>query len=82
MTEANGTTSTDPGTSSRSGDCLCGSIGKAFRMAADAFGPPEAARQHFRDARKEVLLGIRDIIDARIEHLSRQSKKGARIVVE
>lgn len=51
-------------------------------MAADAFGPPEAARQHFRDARKEVLLGIRDIIDARIEHLSRQSKKGARIVVE
>ena len=81
MTETDGTSSAR--TESRaSGDCLCGTIGKAFRMAADAFGPPEAAAKHFRDARKEVLLGIREIIDLRIERLSRQDVKGARIVVE
>ena len=81
MTETEGTTSTK--TDPRAGsDCLCGTIGKAFRMAADAFGPPEAAAQHFRDARKEVLLGIRELIDARIEQLSRKGNKGTRIVVE
>ncbi len=63
-------------------DSLCGTIGKAFRMAADAFGPPEAAAKHFRDARKEVLLGFRELIDARLEQLSRKENKGTRIVVE
>ncbi len=64
------------------GDCRCGNIGKAFRAMADAFGPPEAAAQHFRDARKEVLLGIRELLDARLERLSRKEQKGTRIVVD
>lgn len=68
--------------SRRAGDCLCGSIGNAFRTMADAFAPPENAARHFRDARKEVLLGIRELIDARIERLSRDPNKGSRVVVE
>ncbi len=77
------TESATSGTETRAiGDCLCGTIGKAFRMAADAFAPPEEAARHFRGARKEILLGIRELIDARIERLSRQDTKGARVVVE
>lgn len=81
MIETEGATSarTDAGAN---GESFCGTIGKAFRMAADAFGPPEAAAKHFRDARKEVLLGIRELIDARLEQLSRKENKGTRVVVE
>jgi hypothetical protein len=64
------------------GECLCGTIGSAFRAVAEAFAPPEEAARHFRDARKEVLLGIRELIDARIERLSRGEAKGSRVVVE
>ena len=88
MVETEGTTATGTGARA-SEESVCGTIGKAFRMAASALGPPEAAAQHFRHARKEVLLGIRELIDARIEQLSRQAsrrssldKKGTRIVVE
>jgi hypothetical protein len=48
----------------------------------EAFGPPEAAAKHFRAARLEILRGIRDLIDSRIEHLSKSERKGDRIVVE
>ena len=43
---------------------------------------PESTRQHFRNSRVEFLKGIRSIIDARIEHLSREHAKGTRVVVE
>ena len=43
---------------------------------------PENTRQHFRNSRVEFLKGIRSIIDARIEHLSREQAKGTRVVVE
>jgi hypothetical protein len=37
---------------------------------------------HFRTAGLEVLLGIRAILDAEIETLTRRQKKGTRIPVE
>ena len=43
---------------------------------------PENTRQHFRNSRVEFLKGIRSILDARIEHLSREQAKGTRVVVE
>ncbi len=49
----------------------------------DAFRPPEAACKHFREARIEVLRGIREIIDYRIQRLSRKNQgSGTKIVVE
>jgi hypothetical protein len=77
MTEAQDTTfsATYP-------ECLCGNIRKAFRQAADAFLPPESAAKHFRQARVEVWRGIRELIDRRIEHLSRDQSNGTRVVVE
>jgi hypothetical protein len=43
---------------------------------------PENTRQHFRNSRVEFLKGVRSIIDARIEHLSREHQKGTHVVVE
>ena len=61
---------------------LCDSIRQAFGHAANAFLPPEEARRHFRQARVEVLKGIRELIDRRISHLNRDDTKGTRVVVE
>ena len=77
MTEAQDTSS-----SAKYPDCLCGNIRKAFRQAADAFLPPESAAKHFRQARVEVWRGIRELIDLKIEHLSRDQSKGTHVVVE
>ena len=43
---------------------------------------PEDSRGHFRNSRVEFLKGIRSIIDNRIEHLSREPKKGTHVTVE
>jgi hypothetical protein len=43
---------------------------------------PEDTREHFRTARLEVLKGVRSMLDARIEHLSKQERKGTKLTVE
>jgi len=43
---------------------------------------PENTREHFRNARVEVLKGMRSLIDARIERLSQNEKKGTKVTVE
>jgi hypothetical protein len=52
----------------------------------DAFTPPESASHHFREARIEMLRGVRAIIDHRIDRLSRKNTPGAKsgttVVVE
>jgi vacuolar-type H+-ATPase subunit E/Vma4 len=49
----------------------------------EAFGlTSEAARQHVRNARVEMLKAVRSIIDERISHLSQTEAKGTKVVVE
>ena len=43
---------------------------------------PEETQKHFRNARVEMLKGMRTLLDARIEHLSKQASKGTKITVE
>ena len=43
---------------------------------------PENTREHFRNARIEMLKGIRTMLDARIDHLSKQAPKGTKVTVE
>jgi hypothetical protein len=43
---------------------------------------PEPTQEHFRNARLEVLKGIRSILDARIDRLSQHAQKGAKVTVE
>lgn len=35
---------------------------------------PEEARQHFRTARREALLGVRSLVDAAIDRLDQQAE--------
>jgi len=50
----------------------------------DAFSPPESACTHFREARIEMLRGFREIIDHRIDRLSRKNRPdaGTRVTVD
>jgi hypothetical protein len=43
---------------------------------------PKNTREHFRNARIEVLKGMRSMLDARIEHLSKHAEKGTKLTVE
>ena len=43
---------------------------------------PEDTQEHFRNARIEMLKGIRSLLDARIERLSRHPAKGSKVTVE
>jgi hypothetical protein len=62
--------------------CFCGGAGPAFSEFVRKLGPPEGAKRHFDAARVEFLKGLRALIDARIESLSRSETKGATVPVE
>jgi hypothetical protein len=42
----------------------------------------DATRDHFRNSRVEFLKGIRSLLDARIERLAREPRKGTHVTVE
>lgn len=46
------------------------------------FGLPPNAGEHFRQARIEILKGIRSLLDHRIETLAQKGQKGTHISVE
>ena len=43
---------------------------------------PQDTREHFRNARVEILKGMRSMLDARIDHLSKHAAKGTKIAVD
>jgi hypothetical protein len=45
-------------------------------------GPPAEARRHFDTARLEFLKGLRAVLDARIEGLTKPKARGQAIKVE
>ncbi len=59
-------------------DAVCMELKNILR----AFEPAPEVTQHFRNARIEVLKGMRQIIDNRIAHLSRHAEQGRNITVE
>jgi len=61
---------------------LCETLEVAFMEMIRRFGPPAEARKHFDMARVEILKGIRAIVDARIEQVSKRDRKGQKIQVE
>ena len=63
-------------------DAICDRIRQGLETISDALTPPEAARKHFRESRIEFLRGVRELIDHRIDHLSRRGNEGTRITVE
>ena len=65
-----------------SGPCLCQGAGPALSELLQRLAPPEGARRHFETARVEVLKGLRALLDARIEQLTKPAPKGEKIAVE
>jgi hypothetical protein len=64
------------------GECLCHGVGPVLSELLRKLGPPEEAREHFEAARLEFLKGIRALLDARIEQVSKRRAKGEKIRVE
>jgi hypothetical protein len=64
------------------------SSGPFAKLGADldnllhSFIPSEEVFDHFAKARIEVLKGVRAIIDARIDRLSSDTKKGVSVTIE
>jgi hypothetical protein len=62
-------------------DCGCMGLGPALSAFVGALGPEEA-RNHFRASRVEFLKGIRALLDARIEYLSKATETGTKVDIE
>ena len=43
---------------------------------------PKNTREHFRNARIEMLKGMRSMLDARIDRLSKHDAKGTKVSVD
>jgi hypothetical protein len=63
-------------------DAFCEGLRDNLRQVADAFTPPEAAMGHFRQSRVEFLMGVRELLNHRIDRMSRGKNAGASVVVE
>ncbi len=64
-------------------NCLCAGFGPSLTRMVQAMGPSEAASEHFRRARIEMLKGIREILDHRIDALSKKPEtQGTKVTVE
>jgi hypothetical protein len=59
-------------------DTVCSELKQFLRCLE----PSPKVTEHFHNARIEVLKGFRQMIDNRIEHLSKSAESGRKIVVE
>jgi hypothetical protein len=65
------------------GGCGCQGTGPILTDFIRKMGPSDDVKQHFRNARVEILKGLRAMLDEKIECLSRAAQaKGSKIVVE
>ena len=70
------TTTNDQATYER---CLCRELVDTVR---EFVGISPAVKQHLSNSRVEFLKAIRQVIDERIDHLSRQGQRGTKVAVE
>ena len=63
-------------------DSVCGAFRTAFDQLGKVMAPPEKVEQHFREARKHMLLGLRELIDHRIQRMSQTGTKGTSVPVD
>ncbi len=59
--------------------CPCREIVDTVR---EYLGISPSARQHLANSRVEFLKALREMLDARIEHLSSEPQKGTKVAVE
>jgi hypothetical protein len=63
-------------------DAFCEGLRVGLHKVSEALSPPESASRHFRTARIEVLRGMRELIDHRIDRLTKTREAGTKVVVE
>jgi len=63
------------------GNCVCGGRGPMLSQMLEMM-MPAAAGEHFKNARIEMLKGMRELLDARIQTLSQEPRKGTKVHVE
>ena len=51
-------------------ESVCGAFRTRFHAAWKSHAPPEKIECHFREARKQMLMGLRELIDDRIQKMS------------
>jgi len=61
---------------------VAGAFMNAFNELGRAMAPCEKAEAHFKEARKQALMGLRELIDSRIQKMSKDEIKATRIVAE
>lgn len=59
--------------------CACGELTEAI---SEFLGLSPSVKQHLHNSRIEFLKALREVIDARIDHLSGQAQKGTKVAVE
>ena len=62
--------------------CVCQGAGPVLAELLGRLAPPAEARRHFEAARVEFLMGLRAVLDARIEGLTKPKARGQAIKVE
>ena len=78
MNDPQDTQSTASGHSAHE-SCPCREVVDTVRQF---LGISPAAQQHLTNSRVELLKAVREVLNARIEHLSSQAQKGTRVAVE
>ena len=63
-------------------ESVCGAFRAAFHELGKAMAPPEKIEQHFREARKHMLMGLREIIDHQIQRMAQRDSRGASVPVD
>lgn len=59
--------------------CACGELTEAV---AELLGFSPSVKQHLHNSRIEFLKALREMIDARINHLSGPESRGTKVAVE
>jgi hypothetical protein len=59
--------------------CACSELTEAV---SELLGFSPSVKQHLHNSRIEFLKALREVIDARIDHLSGQAQKGTKVAVE
>jgi hypothetical protein len=79
MNDTQQTRSTPTGQAFAHARCACGELTEAV---SEILGFSPSVKQHLHNSRIEFLKALREVIDARIDHLSEQGPKGTKVVVE
>jgi len=79
MNDTQQTQSTSTDQAAAHARCACGELTEAI---SELLGFSPSVKQHLHNSRIELLKALREVIDAKIDHLRSQTQKGTKVAVE